>query len=86
MQLGILLIGKHTKQKQERLHMNLVLIRFEENNLAHLDTWSHAVGAHKYMQKVTPLKYSTPEDLSKWGKDFIWFAITVDNTAIGGCG
>jgi len=64
--------------------MNLVLRRFEENDLAYLDTWSHAVGAHKYMQKVTPLNYSSPVDLKKWGRDFVWFAITIDNTAIGG--
>lgn len=64
--------------------MNLVLRRFEENDLAYLDGWSHAVGAYRYMQKVTPLNYSTPEDLKKWGKDFVWFAITIDHEAIGG--
>ncbi len=64
--------------------MNLSLRRFEENDLSQLDDWSHAVGAYKYMQKITPLNYSTPEDLKNWGKDFVWFAITIDHEAIGG--
>ncbi len=64
--------------------MNLVLRRFEEKDLTLLDSWSHAVGAHKYMQKVTPLNYSAPEDLNKWGENFVWFAITLNETAIGG--
>jgi len=64
--------------------MNLVLRRFEEKDLTLLDPWSHAVGAHKCMQKVTPLNYSAPGDLNKWGENFVWFAITIDETAIGG--
>ncbi|MCK5785726.1 MAG: GNAT family N-acetyltransferase [Candidatus Sabulitectum sp.] len=64
--------------------MNLSLRRFEEKDLAHLDAWSHAVGAHKYMQKITPLNYSSPGDLDHWGTDFVWFAITVNGEAIGG--
>ncbi len=64
--------------------MSLYLRRFEERDLAHLETWSHAVGAHKFMQKVTPLNYSCPEDLDNWGENFVWFAITIENTAIGG--
>ncbi|MCD4709142.1 MAG: GNAT family N-acetyltransferase [Candidatus Sabulitectum sp.] len=64
--------------------MTLSLRRFEEIDLALLDQWSHAVGAHKYMQKITPLNYSSPEDLKNWGKDFVWFAITINEEAIGG--
>lgn len=64
--------------------MNLSLRRFEECDLVHLDSWSHAVGAHKFMQKVTPLNYSCPEDLNNWGNNFVWFAITLGDTAIGG--
>ncbi|MCK5133542.1 MAG: GNAT family N-acetyltransferase [Candidatus Sabulitectum sp.] len=64
--------------------MNLSLRRFEEKDLVQLDSWSHAVGAYKYMQKITPLNYSSPDDLSQWGKDFVWFAITIDHEAIGG--
>ena len=64
--------------------MNMSLRRFEECDLAQLDSWSHAVGAHKYMQKVTPLNYSSLDDLKNWGKDFVWFAISVDDIAIGG--
>lgn len=64
--------------------MTLSLRRFEEIDLALLDQWSHAVGAHKYMQKITPLNYSSPADLKNWGKDFVWFAITIDEEAIGG--
>ena len=64
--------------------MSLSLRRFEECDLAHLDTWSHAVGAHKFMQKVTPLNYSSPEDFDKWGENFVWFAIAIEDIAIGG--
>ncbi len=64
--------------------MNMSLRRFEECDLVKLDSWSHAVGAHKYMQKVTPLNYSSPDDLNNWGKDFVWFAIAIDDIAIGG--
>ncbi len=81
MHLGILLVGKQQKKEP---YMNLSLKRFEECDLEQLDTWSHAVGAYKYMQKVTPLNYSTPDDLSKWGEDYVWFAISIDNIAIGG--
>ena len=64
--------------------MSLSLRRFEENDLLQLDSWSHAVGSFKYMQKVTPLNYSSPSDLKNWGKDFVWFAIIMDDEAIGG--
>jgi len=64
--------------------MNLSLRRFEESDIIHLDGWSHAVGSYKYMQKVTPLNYSEPADLAEWGKEFVWFAITIDDEAVGG--
>jgi RimJ/RimL family protein N-acetyltransferase len=64
--------------------MSLSLRRFEEKDLLHLDKWSHAVGSYRYMQKVTPLNYSEPSDLSKWGEDFVWFVIMRNHEPIGG--
>jgi RimJ/RimL family protein N-acetyltransferase len=64
--------------------MNMSLRPFEEADLAQLDSWSQAVGSYKYMQKVTPLNYSSPADFKNWGEDFIWFAITLNSEAIGG--
>lgn len=64
--------------------MNLSLRPFEKNDLPHLPVWSGAVGSYKYMQKVTPLNYSTPADFKKWGKEFVWYAILLDGEAIGG--
>lgn len=64
--------------------MNLSLRCFEQGDLALLNSWSDAVGSHKYMQKVTPLNYSSVEDLNRQGIDFVWFAILIDNEAVGG--
>jgi hypothetical protein len=64
--------------------MNMSLRRFQERDLLHLNKWSHAVGSYRYMQKITPLNYSKPSDLARWGIDFVWFAITIDSEAVGG--
>ncbi len=42
------------------------------------------MGSYKYMQKVTPLNYRAPEDLKRWGTDFVWFAILLHGEAVGG--
>lgn len=64
--------------------MELSLRRFEKNDLPQLERWSNAVGSYKYMQKITPLNYEKPEDLSRWGDDFVWYAIVLGNDTIGG--
>lgn len=64
--------------------MNLSLRPFQKNDLQHLDRWSSAVGAGRFMQKVTPLGYQGPDDLSRWGGDYVWYAIELDEQAIGG--
>ena len=64
--------------------MDLSLRRFEQNDLPYLPIWSGAVGSYKYMQKVTPLNYSSPSDFSKWGDEFVWYAILLDGDPIGG--
>ena len=72
-----------SKQKRKS-QMILSLRRFEEDDLSQLHGWSNAVGSYKYMQKVTPLNFHEPGDLKKWGTDFVWYAILLDNRAIGG--
>jgi len=64
--------------------MNLSLRRFEENDLPQLQGWSNAVGSYRYMQKVTPLNFEKPEDLHRWGIDYVWYAIILNDEAIGG--
>lgn len=64
--------------------MNLSLRRFEKGDLSQLDAWSRAVGSYKFMQKVTPLNYEKPEDLDRWGIDFVWYAVVLDTETIGG--
>lgn len=64
--------------------MELSLRKFEKNDLTQLDSWSSAVCAGRYMQKVTPLNYEKPEDLKTWGTDYVWYAILIDNQAVGG--
>ena len=64
--------------------MQLSLRRFEEDDLQQLQGWSNAVGSYKYMQKVTPLNFETPNDLQRWGIDYVWYAILLYGKAIGG--
>ncbi len=57
--------------------MNLSLRPFQKKDLQHLHRWSSAVGAGRFMQKVTPLNYQEPADLSSWerimcGMPFSW--------------
>ncbi len=64
--------------------MNLRLRRFEKSDFAKLNNWVQAVSADNYMQKVTPLNVESVEDLDYWGINYVWFAITVNEVAIGG--
>ncbi len=64
--------------------MNLRLRRFEESDFALLNNWVQAVSADNYMQKVTPLNVESVEDLANWGVNYVWFAIIVNEVAIGG--
>lgn len=73
-----------SKQTVKDFSMKLSLRRFEENDLAQLHGWSNAVGSYKYMQKVTPLNYESPEDLERWGMEYVWYAILLEGRAIGG--
>jgi RimJ/RimL family protein N-acetyltransferase len=63
--------------------MHLFLRRFEKGDLKHLDPWSRAVGSQRFMQKVTPLGYSSLADLDHWGSSFVWYAIVLDGETIG---
>ena len=64
--------------------MILHLRRFEESDFTQLGNWARAVSADNYMQKVTPLNVESIDDLDNWGINYVWFAIVVDDTAIGG--